>query len=87
MREVVVDILTGENCPGDEALAAPDDEGTDAVAADEATSPQEAPCPGVAAGTPPAPDVAADGDDGQPSGSAGEPEALGERGGPPVDLG
>jgi hypothetical protein len=70
MREVVVDILTGEDCPGAEAPAAgdtpaaPDDEGTDAVAADEATSPQETPCPGVAAGAPPAPDVAANGDDG-----------------------
>ena len=63
MREVVVDILTGEACPDEEPVAdgqddavAPD-EGTDSVSADEATTPEEIACepesPDAAAGSGP----------------------------------
>ncbi|HMG43470.1 MAG TPA: lytic transglycosylase domain-containing protein [Acidimicrobiales bacterium] len=50
MREVVVDILTGEACPDEEAVAdgqddvVAADQGTDSVSADAATTPEEIAC-------------------------------------------
>jgi membrane-bound lytic murein transglycosylase B len=52
MREVVVDILTPDCDPAGGEGVVPADEGTDSVSADEATTPDEAPCEPAGAGDP-----------------------------------